>query len=308
MARKRKGDPVHGWLILDKPTGLSSAQAVARVKRLFNAQKAGHAGTLDPLASGLLPIALGEATKVSSFAMEGAKTYRFTVAWGVETDTDDTEGEVAEESAQRPRLSDIEALLPRFTGVISQTPPQYSAIKVDGARAYDLARRGEDVAIAAREVEIVRLEIAEMCDADHTVFEADCSKGTYVRALARDFGRELGCFGHICALRRTRVGAFNEDDMISLEKLEGLSHIAAGFEPLKEFLRPVETALDDIPALAISRVEAARMRQGQPVIVRGRDAPVLHGTVFVTSHGVPVALAEMKQGALHPKRVLNMTE
>ena len=308
MARKRKGDPVHGWIILDKPSGITSTQAVARVKRAFNAQKAGHAGTLDPLASGLLPIALGEATKVSSFVMDGVKVYRFTVRWGAETDTDDAEGTVKDHSDARPSRSAIEAILPDFTGVISQTPPRFSALKIDGARAYDRARQGKSVALEARDVEIARLELVGLCDEDRAEFESECSKGTYVRALARDFGQKLGCLGHICALRRTRVGPFVEDDMISLDKLEGLSHSAAGSEPLEEFLRPVETALDDIPALAISRGEAARMRQGQPVIMRGRDAPILCGTVFVRSHGSPVALAEVKQGALHPKRVFTLND
>jgi tRNA pseudouridine55 synthase len=308
MARKRKGDPVHGWIVLDKPSGITSTQAVARVKRAFNAQKAGHAGTLDPLASGLLPIALGEATKVASFAMDGVKVYRFTVRWGAATDTDDSEGTVAETSDARPDGADIAALLPGYTGVISQTPPQFSAIKIAGERAYDLARQGENVALEARDVEIARLELVATCDEDHAEFEAECSKGTYVRSLARDFGRDLGCLGHISELRRTRVGPFGEDDMISLEKLEGLSHIAAGSEPMKDFLRPVETALDDIPALAISRAEATRMRQGQPVIMRGRDAPILCGTVYVSSHGNPVALAEAKQGALHPKRVFTLAD
>ena len=308
MARTRKGDPVHGWVILDKPVGTTSTRAVARVKRLFNAQKAGHAGTLDPLASGLLPIALGEATKVASFAMDGTKVYRFTVRWGEETDTDDREGRTVETSDHRPSRSEIEALLPDYVGVIMQTPPLYSAIKVGGERAYKLARGGDTVALEAREVEIRRIGLIDMPDRDHAVLEAECGKGTYVRALARDFGRDLGCFGHVGALRRTRVGGFYEDDMISLDKLESLSHIAAGSEPMEHLLRPVETALDDIPALAVSRADATRMKRGQSVIMRGRDAPILHGTVFVESHGNPVALAEVKQGELHPRRVFNMTE
>jgi len=306
MSRKRKGDPVHGWVILDKPVGTTSTRAVAQVKRLFNAQKAGHAGTLDPLASGMLPIALGEATKVSSFVMDGTKIYRFTVQWGEQTDTDDREGRCVETSQERPTTSDIEAMLHKYTGSIVQVPPRYSAIKVEGERAYDLARSGEDVELSARQIEISRLELVDSPDRDHAVFEAECGKGTYVRALARDFGRDLGCFGHVSALRRTRVGGFCEDDMISLDKLERLSHIAAGLEPIEHFLRPVETALDDIPALAVSSADAARMKQGQPVIMRGRDAPILHGTVYVESHGHPVALAEVKQGALHPRRVFNI--
>ena len=307
MARRRKGNPVHGWVLLDKPVGMTSTKAVSEIKHLFIAQKAGHGGTLDPLASGLLPIALGEATKVASFIMDGTKTYRFTVRWGIETDTDDTEGESVETSDTRPSRDDIEQHLFDFTGAISQVPPRYSAIKVDGARAYDLARDGEAVELAPRIVEIDRLELIDMPDADHAVLEAECGKGTYVRAIARDLGRALGCLGHVSALRRTRIGALGEDDMISLDKLQSLRHIGAGFEPMEQLLRPVETALDDIPALAISSSDAARMKQGQPVILRGRDAPIICGTVFVQSRGTPVALAEVKQGALHPKRVFNLS-
>ncbi len=307
MARRRKGDPVNGWVVLDKPVGTTSTRAVAMVKRMFNAQKAGHAGTLDPLATGILPVALGEATKTVQFAMEGEKIYRFTVEWGTETDTDDAEGEAVEESAERPSRAGIEALLPSFTGTIMQVPPQYSAIKVDGERAYDLARDGEEVALEARPVEIDRLELVDMPDGDHAVFETECGRGTYVRALARDMGRALGCLGHVQALRRIRVGPFDEDDAISLEELEELSHKDAGPEALMDVLRPVETALDDIPALAVDSTEAARLKRGQPVIMRGRDAPVLQGTILVEHRGMPVALAEVSQGALKPKRVFNMT-
>ncbi len=306
MARKRKGDPVHGWIVLDKPSGMTSTRAVAKVKQLFNAQKAGHAGTLDPLASGLLPVALGEATKTVSFVMEGPKVYRFCVRWGIETDSDDADGRPVATSEERPTRADIETILPAFTGTIVQVPPQYSALKVDGERAYDLAREGETVELAPREVTIARLELIDVPDADHAVFEAECSKGTYVRALARDMGRELGCLGHVSALRRIRVGPFGERDMISLDKVSSLRHSGAGREGLEDLLRPVETALDDIPALAVSSADAARMKRGQPVIMRGRDAPVLHGMVFVESRGIPVALAEMRQGALHPKRVFNL--
>ena len=306
MARRRKGNPVHGWFILDKPLTMTSTRAVGAVKRAFNAQKAGHGGTLDPLATGLLPIALGEATKTVSYVMDGAKTYRFTVKWGEETETDDREGAVTETSDRRPERAEIEALLERFTGEIQQTPPRYSAIKVDGARAYDLAREGEAVELEARPVTVDRLEIVDMPGSDETVFEADCSKGTYVRALARDIGRALGTFGHVTALRRTRVGPFGEDDMISLDYLSELSHIPAGHERLAELLCSVETALDDIPALAVSGAEAARLKRGQAVILRGRDAPILQGTVLVASGGNPIALAEVKQGAIHPKRVFNL--
>ncbi len=308
MGRKRKGGrPVHGWLLLDKPVGMTSTRAVSVVRRLFDARKAGHGGTLDPLASGLLPIALGEATKTVSFVMDGAKTYRFTVSWGVETATDDREGPPTATSDDRPDRAAIEALLPRFTGTIEQVPPKYSAIKVEGQRAYDLARDGEEVELAARRVEIDALRLVDMPGPGEAVFETDCGKGTYVRALARDMGRALGCFGHVSDLRRTRVGPFREGDMISLEKLEDLSHIAAGQSDLDEILWSVETALDDIPALAVSGSEAARLVNGQAIILRGRDAPILHGTVLVASGGNPVALVEVKEGALHPRRVFNLT-
>jgi len=218
MARKRKGDPVHGWIALDKPVGMTSTRAVGRVRWLLNAQKAGHGGTLDPLASGILPIALGEATKTSSYIMDGAKTYRFTVTWGAETDTDDTEGTIINTSDARPQAHEIDAILGEFVGNISQMPPQYSALKVDGERAYDIARSGEHVELVARDVRIDRLVVVTHLDSDHTSFEVDCGKGTYVRSLARDFGRKLGCFGHISALRRTRVGPFCEADIISDRK------------------------------------------------------------------------------------------
>ncbi len=306
MARRKKGDPVHGWLVLDKPSGITSTVAVAIVKRQFNAAKAGHAGTLDPLASGVLPIALGEATKTVPFVVDGSKSYRFTVRWGVETKSDDAEGDAARTSDTRPSRSDIEAVLDQFTGDIMQTPPIYSAIKVAGARAYDLARDGEDFKIAARQVHVSRLAVESVPDPDHCVFEADCGKGTYVRALARDIGQLLGCFGHVSALRRTRVGVFGDSDTISLDKLKEISHSAAGREGLMQVLRPVETALDDIPALAISGDDAARLKRGQAVLLRGRDAPILKGPVYATSRGNLVALGEVKHGELRPKRVFNL--
>lgn len=306
MARRRKGRSVHGWIVLDKPVGVTSTNAVARVKRAFQAAKAGHAGTLDPLASGILPIALGEATKTVPFVVDGLKSYRFTVRWGVETETDDSEGEVQQRSDMRPPRADIERLLPDFTGEIEQVPPRYSAIKVEGARAYDLAREGDEFQLAPRIVQVNRLAILELPDKDHAIFEAECGKGTYVRSLARDLGRALGCFGHVSALRRTRVGPFKEDATISLDKLEELSHSAAGQEGLDAVLEPVETALDDIPALAISGDDAAKLTRGQAVLLRGRDAPIINGPVYATSRGTLVALGEVKRGELRPKRVFNL--
>jgi tRNA pseudouridine55 synthase len=307
VGRRNKGDPVHGWLVLDKPLGMTSTTAVAAVKRLFNAAKAGHAGTLDPLATGVLPIALGEATKTVSFAMDGAKAYRFTVRWGEATDTDDAEGEVIERCETRPTRAAIEAALPQFTGTIVQVPPRYSAIKLAGERAYDLARDGEMVEIEPRDVEVTSLVLVGVADPDHAEFEAECGKGTYVRAIARDLGRVLGCFGHVTALRRTKVGPFGPDHMIPLEKLEALRNKADGREALKECLLPVETALDDIPALAVGSAEAARLKQGQSVIVRGRDAPLNQESVLIMWRGQPIALASLSQGAIKPRRVFNLT-
>ncbi len=304
--RRVKHD-VHGWVVLDKPVGMTSTHAVAVVRRLFSAKRAGHAGTLDPLASGCLPIALGEATKTVPFIMDGRKAYRFTARWGQERDTDDADGRVVGESALRPSAEQIRALLPRFIGTIEQVPPRYSAIKVDGERAYDLARDGEVVELQSRPIRVDRLELVEIPDPDHAVFEAECGKGTYVRALARDMGRALGCLGHVSALRRTAVGPFGEVELIPLEQLTALCHrAAAGEGDLADALMPVETALDDIPALAVSRADAARLQRGQAVLLRGRDAPILGGTVYVTAAGQLVALAEIDRGEIVPKRVFNL--
>jgi tRNA pseudouridine55 synthase len=304
---KREKRDVHGWIILDKPVGMTSTHAVSTIKRLLSAKRAGHAGTLDPLASGSLPIAVGEATKTVPFVMDGRKRYRFTVTWGEERDTDDAEGRVVNTAAARPERAAITALIPRFTGTIAQVPPQFSAIKINGERAYDLARDGEHVDLKSRPVEVHSLALVDMPDPDHAIFEAECGKGTYVRAMARDMGRILGCLGHISALRRTCVGPFTEADLISLERLEALCHRAAtGEASFADVLLPVETALDDIPALAISKADAARLASGQAVLMRGRDAPVLSGPVYVTASGQLVALAECDRGEIVPKRVFNL--
>lgn len=306
MARRKKGNPVHGWLILDKPLNMTSTQAVGYVRRMFTAQKAGHAGTLDPLATGILPIALGEATKTVPYAVDGEKAYHFTVRWGAETATDDMEGAVTKSSELRPSRADIEALLPRFIGEIMQVPPQYSAIKVDGERAYDLARDGEDVQLQARPVIIDRLDMVHMPDEQTSIFIAECGRGTYVRAIARDLGRLLGCYGHVIGLRRTRVGPFDEARAITVEQIEAAAKSEDGGESLSQLLAPVESALSDLPELMVSPSDAASLVRGQAILLRGRDAPVMTGPAFATSKGRLVALGELDKGALHPTRVFNL--
>ena len=301
---KRKKRDVNGWLVLDKPVGMTSTHAVSVVKRLFQARRAGHAGTLDPLASGLLPIALGEATKTVPFVMDGRKIYRFTVRWGEERDTDDAEGRVIEISAERPTAEAIRALIPRFSGLIEQVPPRFSAVKIGGERAYDLARDGEAVELAPRPIEVHHLELVETPDPDHSVLAAECGKGTYVRALARDMGRALGCFGHVTALRRTAVGPFAEQNAIALETLQRMPPddpmIAAAA------LLPVEAGLAALPALRVSSADAGRLARGQAVLLRGRDAPVMEGWVSVSAQGGLVALAQVEKGELRPRRIFNL--
>lgn len=304
MARRKKGNPVHGWLVLDKPLGLTSTHALAQVKRLFDAQKAGHAGTLDPLATGILPIAFGEATKTVSYAVDGAKSYRFTVRWGAETPTDDAEMEPTRTSDIRPSAAAIEAQLDKFVGEIMQVPPQFSAIKVDGDRAYDLARSGETIELEARPVVVDDLRVVEHVDAETTVFEADCGKGTYVRALARDMGRALGCYGHVIALRRTRVGPFSEDVAVTIDELRDM---ADDGDDMQRMLKPVEMALEGLTELSISPSDAASLCSGQPVLIRGRDAPLLRGPVYAVSKGRLIALGEIDRGAIRPTRVFNFS-
>jgi tRNA pseudouridine55 synthase len=300
MARRKKGTVINGWIVLDKPLGLTSTQALSAVKRLFDAQKAGHAGTLDPLATGILPLAFGEATKTVPFAFDGKKAYRFKVQWGTETTTDDAEGSVINTSDARPTNTEIDALIPRFVGEIMQVPPQFSAIKIDGQRAYDLARGGEQVQIEARPVIIDRLEMVERESADSAVFEAECGKGTYVRSIARDMGRILGCFGHVIELRRTRVGPFYEVNAVTLETLQ-----SAG-ENLHQYLKPCEAALADVPELIVTPPDALDLLQGRAILIRGRDAPLLSGPMYATCRGRIVALGEIHKGALHPTRVFNL--
>ena len=288
---------VDGWVVLDKPIGITSTHAVSRLKRIYNGRKAGHAGTLDPLASGILPIAFGEATKTVPFVQDGEKAYRFSVSWGVETNTDDADGEAVARSEVRPSRDAVEILLPRFIGTIEQRPPAFSAIKIAGERAYDLARAGEIVEIAPRSVTIHALAIVGM-DGESTVFETRCGKGTYVRAIARDLGRALGCYGHVTALRRTRVGPFHEADAVSLEALEEPAAAIAA-------LRRVETGLGEITRILVDRADASRLRRGQSMLLRGADAPI-GGRAYAACSGVVIAIGAIEAGALVPERVFNL--
>ena len=289
---------VNGWVVLDKPVGMTSTHAVSRLKRLFNAKKAGHAGTLDPLASGILPIAFGEATKTVPFVQDGEKAYRFTVRFGIETDSDDSDGTVTKTSDLRPTPEAILAALPRFVGEIMQQPPSFSAIKVNGERAYDMARDGEPVDLPARPVVIHSLVMVS-CSPDEAVLEAQCGKGTYVRAIARDLGRILGCHGHVTALRRTRVGPFLESESTPLAILEAEGADTAAM------LLDVEAGLTEVPCVVVDRDAAARLRRGQSLILRGRDAPA-GGIAYAACGGVPVAFGEVVKGALEPSRVFNL--
>ena len=308
MARRKRGAAVHGWVCLDKPLELTSTSAVARVRRLFDAQKAGHAGTLDPLATGVLPIALGEATKTVAFMMDADKAYRFTVRWGETTATLDREGEVTARSEVRPSPAQVEAALPAFVGHVVQVPPAFSAIRVDGERAYDLARAGETVELKGRSVRIDALTLIGAPDADHVELEMRCGKGTYVRAVARDLAAALGAEAHVSALRRTQVGPFDEARAVTVEKLEQLLYEARG----SEALLPVETALDGIPAHALSGEDAFRLKQGRPVVLLPRHAEALSASpredriVAAFSGGVLQALCEFWAGRLNPVRVFHL--
>ncbi|MBL0370490.1 tRNA pseudouridine(55) synthase TruB [Rhizobium sp. KVB221] len=303
--RKPKGRPISGWLILDKPVDFGSTEAVSKIKWLFKAQKAGHAGTLDPLASGMLPIALGDATKTVPYVMDGRKIYEFTVSWGEERSTDDLEGQATQTSENRPAEEAIRAILPNYTGVIQQIPPQFSAIKIAGERAYDLAREGETVEIPAREVEIHRLTLVK-AEQDRAWFEVECGKGTYVRSLARDFGRDLGCYGHISELRRSYVAPFDEDKMVPLAELVALESIEDMDErlaALDAFLIDTGEALSALPHLAISDDQARRLRSGNPIILRGRDAPLPVPEAYATAKGELIAIGAIEEGEFRPKRV-----
>ncbi|MDJ0930865.1 tRNA pseudouridine(55) synthase TruB [Breoghania sp.] len=310
MKRQQKKHPkfdIDGWLVLDKPIGLTSNDALSRLKRLFHPKKVGHAGTLDPVASGCLPIAFGEATKTVPYVMDGRKVYRFAVRWGEETDTDDPEGQVIATSDVCPEADDIHDVLPEFTGTIEQVPPKFSAIKIGGERAYDLAREGAEVELKPREIEVHRLDLVDMPDADTAVFESECGKGTYVRALARDIGRRLGTCAHVVELRRLLVGPFGEEDMVTLEELaEAVEKAETPVVAAESELLAVETALQDLPEVAVSRNDEARLRRGQGVIMRGRDAPVLGGEVYITCQGRLIAICTAEKGEVKPRRVFSI--
>jgi len=313
MGRRKKGTPVHGWVIVDKPQGVTSTQVVGIVRRVFDAQKAGHAGTLDPMATGVLAVALGEATKTVPYAMDAEKIYRFTATWGESRDSDDAEGAVTGTADKRPSREEIEAAIPGLVGTISQTPPVYSAIKVDGERAYDLARDGEEVVLEPRPVFIRSVRLLGQPDTGTAEFEMVCGKGAYVRAWVRDLGLALGTLGYVSQLRRLAIGNFKAADAIGLEPLKGFMHSPAAFE----HLLPLSTALDGIPALAVTGQDAVRLKSGNPILVRQREfariAESAHGqddlqglTVYLsTGEGEPVALAAFAGGELRPFRVFN---
>ena len=306
MGRARRGGkPIHGWLCLDKPAGMTSTEAVARVRRASEARKVGHGGTLDPLATGVLPIALGEATKTVAYVMAGPKRYRFTARWGEARATDDAEGEVVATAQRRPERAEIEAALPALVGTLVQVPPRFAAVKVEGERAYDLARRGEVVELASRQVEVQSFVLVEQPDRDHATFELRCGRGTYVRALIRDLGQRLGCLGHVVALRRLQAGPFQAEAALSLAALERL----AAEDALPQALLPVSAALGDLPALALTEPQADRLRAGQTI----RVAPGLvigevsdDSTVRAMAAGQMVALARLQGGELSPVRVFNL--
>ncbi len=312
MGRKVRGREISGWVNLDKPRELGSTPAVAAVRRMFDAKKAGHAGTLDPLASGILPVALGEATKTVQFMQAAQKTYEVRLLWGAATQTDDVEGEIIETSDHRPSAQDVVAALPHFTGDIMQTPPAYSAIRKDGVRAYKLARAGESVELALRPVRIDAITLIDSASPDACTLQVVCGKGVYIRSFARDLALYLGTVAHITSLRRTSVGPFNEKNAIGLEKLESLRHIVPDLAALDAHVLPLMTVLDDIPALAVSKQQTSRIRQGQAISLvdlSGTRAALADGeatTQLVAVHDdLPVAICMCKGALVHPVRVFN---
>ncbi|MCY3672646.1 MAG: tRNA pseudouridine(55) synthase TruB [Alphaproteobacteria bacterium] len=308
MARRRQKRPdLNGWIVVDKPAGMTSTAVCNRIKRLSGGAKIGHGGALDPLATGVLPIALGQATKTVSWVMDGSKVYRFTLRWGEARDTDDADGSVTETSAVRPDDDAIREALPAFTGRIMQVPPRYSAVKIGGKRAYNLARTDEAPDLPARPAEVIELCFEHRLDDDRTEFTAETGKGVYVRAIARDLAAALGTVGHVSALRRLRVGPFRVEDAITLEELESLAHIG----PESVFLLPTDRSLADIPALSVSEQEAAALRNGQALRLFGtgdlsRIAGFYDGMTIRARMGEDlVAVARYESGTVRPVRVVN---
>ncbi len=301
MGRRRKGRDISGWLIIDKPADMTSSAVVNKVRWALRARKAGHAGTLDPAATGVLAVALGEATKTVPHVTEALKAYRFTLRWGQATDTDDAEGAVIARSDRRPTEEEIRAALPAFTGEIMQVPPKFSAVKIDGQRAYARARDGEDVELAARPLFVESLELISRPDQDHAELEMVCGKGGYVRSLARDLGQALGCLGHVSALRRIWSGPFDAEDGLSIDQLEELAGTAA----LDDRLLPLEAGLADLPELRCSAESAARLRHGNPAPVLSAEDVEYGDEAWASHDGRAVAVGIYRAGELHPKRVFN---
>jgi tRNA pseudouridine55 synthase len=300
MGRKRKGRDISGWLVVDKPAGLTSTAVVNKVRWAFDAKKAGHAGTLDPEATGVLAVALGEATKTVPFITDAMKAYTFTVTLGAATNTDDAEGEVIATSAERPTDDDIKEALLGFIGEIQQVPPKFSAVKIDGQRAYKLARDGEEVELSARPLWVEELVMLDRPDADHVVLEMTCGKGGYVRSIARDLGEKLGCLGHVRELRRIWSGPFDAEDGVTLEQIDAL----AKSPEIDQFLRPLEEGLADLPELKCTPQGATRLRNGNPGMVIASD--VEYGEeAWASLEGKAVAVGTYKAGELHPSRVFN---
>lgn len=298
MARKKKGNPVHGWLLVDKPKGVTSTSVVNKARWSFQAQKAGHAGTLDPLATGLLAVAFGEATKTIPYAQEGMKTYRFMVRFGIRTSTDDAEGETIATSNARPDDSQIRSGLLSFQGHIEQVPPQFSAVRVDGERAYDLARDGVEMDLAARPLFVERLAVLDRPDADHVLLEMVCGKGGYVRSIARDLGEALGCHGHVADLRRMASGGFSVTSAIPFSMMDDIRENGGD-----QYLLPISAGLTDLPEVRVRAVEAARLRNGNPAPVTHTVLDYGDEALAVQDDGTPVAIVTYKAGMLHPGRV-----
>jgi len=328
MARKKRGNPIHGWINVNKPIDVTSTQVVGKIRHALNAQKAGHGGTLDPLASGILPIALGEATKTVNFIQDATKTYHFTVTWGEQRTTDDAEGEIIEKSDKRPSHEEIEEILPAFIGDIQQIPPQFSAVKINGARAYDMARDGEKVDIKSRQVSVHELKIideeegrsepARLRPTNETTFRCKCGKGTYIRSLARDMGQKLGCLGYITMLERTQVGGFTLDTAISLDFFQQMIDNPFQVKTLEDIVLPLQTVLDDIPALALKDQEAIKVKNGnalsflsKPDLARleqiGIDWKADESTIALATYdGTAMAMIDVCGAKLQPIKVFNV--